>query len=31
MEILYMEVLLLAVYAALVFLITTKKVSRKVA
>jgi ABC-2 type transport system permease protein len=31
MEILYMEVLLLAAYAALVFLITTKKVSRKVA
>jgi len=30
-EILYMEVLLLAAYAALVFLITTKKVSRKVA
>jgi ABC-2 type transport system permease protein len=31
MEILYLEVLLLAAYAALIFLFTTKKVSRKVA
>jgi len=31
MEILYLEVILLAVYAGLIFLITTKKVSRKVA
>ncbi|MBN2241082.1 MAG: ABC transporter permease [Acidobacteria bacterium] len=31
MEILYMEVLLLAAYAVLVFLVTTKTVSRKVA
>ena len=31
MEILYMEVAFLAAYAALIFLFTTKKVSRKVA